>query len=122
MATWILPRDQQRQLERVFEAELGQFSRCGQGGDHVVALVARLKIEWGRPARSKLLLSGAERLGESNQPPSDRVEGCTNLAAGEQSAVPVTRDQRWRQARRVPRTTPRSTTRGGAYRAAVELV
>ena len=38
MAARVFPGDQQRQLERVFEAELRQFPRSGQGGDHVPAL------------------------------------------------------------------------------------
>ena len=38
VATWILARDQQCQLERVFEAELRQLPRGSQSGDHVASL------------------------------------------------------------------------------------
>jgi hypothetical protein len=38
MAARVFPRHQQRQLERVFEAELRQFPRSGQSGDDVAAL------------------------------------------------------------------------------------
>jgi hypothetical protein len=38
MAMRILPRDQQRQLERIVEAELGQLPRSRQGSYHVAAL------------------------------------------------------------------------------------
>ena len=48
MAGRVFAGDEQRQLERVFEAELGQLPRSGQGGDHVPPLIAFLKIpyEW----------------------------------------------------------------------------
>jgi hypothetical protein len=38
MAARVFPRDQQRQLERVLEAELRQLPRGGQGGGDVAAL------------------------------------------------------------------------------------
>jgi hypothetical protein len=38
MAPRVFPGDEERQLERVFEAELRQFARSGQSGDDVAAL------------------------------------------------------------------------------------
>jgi hypothetical protein len=38
MSARVLSGDEQRQLERVIEAELRQLAGCGQGGDHVAAL------------------------------------------------------------------------------------
>src|SRR5512133_234631 len=101
MAGRILPSDKHGELERVSQAELRKLFRRRHGRDHVLSLNRLLEDPVRAALRGRGSSSlGAERLGESNQPPSDRVEGCTNLAAGEQSAVPVTRDQRWRQARR----------------------
>jgi len=63
VATRILPCDQQRQLERVFEAELRKLPRSGKGGDDVAALGSpfevrvrpalrgrRSSLPWGRTA------------------------------------------------------------------------
>jgi hypothetical protein len=43
MAARVFPGVQQRQLKRVFETELRQLARCGEGGDHVPALECLLE-------------------------------------------------------------------------------
>ena len=61
VATWILPCHQQRQLERVFEAELRQLARSGQG-DHVAALDGPFEDRVGTALRGRRCSSPGPRL------------------------------------------------------------
>jgi hypothetical protein len=53
MAARVFSRDQKRQLERVFEAELRQLPRRGQGGDDVAALDGSLEDRMGTALRGR---------------------------------------------------------------------
>jgi hypothetical protein len=49
MAPGLFPRDEHRQVERVDQAELGQFPGCAESSDHVAALQCPLEDRM-RPA------------------------------------------------------------------------
>jgi hypothetical protein len=61
MAPWVFAGDEQRQLERVAEAQLGQVASGGQDSENVPSLARPLEDPVGVALRGRgLLLPGAE--------------------------------------------------------------